>query len=140
MIDDHKKLVAVLNEKVEVGKAMNALAHMSLGFGGSTTDKEELKLMNYKDGNGNNHANISGRPFMILSARNGNQIRTLRAAAIANNIRFVDFTNCMTEGTYEDQIKRSGETKEENLDYWGMVLFGDENIVSELTKKFSLWK
>ncbi|MDD5337772.1 MAG: DUF2000 domain-containing protein [Candidatus ainarchaeum sp.] len=140
MIDDHKRLVAVLNEKIEAGKVMNALAHMSLGLGGSVPDREELKLMNYRDAGGNDHANISARPFIILQARNSNQIRILRNAAIQNNIRFVDFTNTMTEGTYEDQIKRSGETKEEDLEYWGMVVFGDEAIVSELTRKFSLWK
>jgi hypothetical protein len=140
MIEDHKKLVAVLSEKVEIGKIMNALAHMSLGFGGSAPNIEELKLMNYKDANGNDHANISGRPFIILQARNSNQLRTLRNAAIQNNLRFVDFTNTMTEGTYEDQIKRSSETKEENLEYWGVVVFGDETVVSELTRKFSLWK
>ena len=53
------KLVAVLNGKIDSGKIMNALAHMSLGFGGSI-DKERLKLLNYKDADGNDHENISG--------------------------------------------------------------------------------
>ncbi len=133
------KLVAVLNGKVEAGKIMNTLAHMSLGFGGSI-DKERLKLMNYKDADGNDHENISGRPFIILKADNSNKIRTLRNAAIQHNLKFVDFTNTMTEGTYEDQIKRSSETKEADLEYWGIIVFGDEAIGSELTRKFSLWK
>lgn len=77
--------------------------------------------------------------FIILKAKNSNQIRTLRKAAIHNHLQFVDFTHTMTVGTYDDQIKRSGETKEEDLEYFGIVLFGDEAIVSELTKKFSLW-
>lgn len=139
MITDGKKLVAVLNEKVEPGKAMNVLAHMSLGFG-ALLEKEKLLLQNYKDADGGDHANISGRPYIILQARNGNQLRTLRQAALHNNLPFVDFTNTMTQGTYEDQILRSSQTKEQDLDYWGIVLFGDEELVSELTGKFSLWK
>jgi hypothetical protein len=43
---NNKKLVAVLNEKIEYGKAMNALAHMALGLGGSMENKEELRLTN----------------------------------------------------------------------------------------------
>lgn len=134
-----KKLVAVINEKIEIGKAMNALAHMSIGLGASVENKEELRLTNYKDAHGGNHDKISEMPFMILKA-NSNNIRALREACIENNITFADYTNTMTEGTYEDQIKRSSETKEEALDYYGIVLFGDWNLASELTRKFSLWK
>ena len=137
---NNKKLVAVLNEKIEIGKIMNALAHMALGLGGSVENKEELRLTNYKDADGGDHANISERTFIILKAENSNKIRILRKAAIANNIKYVAFTNTMTEGTYEDQLKRSSQTKEENLEYYGIILFGDLEIITELTRKFSLWK
>ena len=133
-----KKLVAVLNEKIDIGKVMNALAHMSIGLG-ANVQKEELRLTDYKDADGGNHDKISEMPFMILKA-NSNKIRSLRKACIENNIQFVDYTNTMTEGTFEDQIKRSAQTKEEQLEYYGIVLFGDWNMVSELTRKFSLWK
>ncbi|MBI2652461.1 DUF2000 domain-containing protein [Candidatus Woesearchaeota archaeon] len=134
-----KKLVAVVNEKIEIGKAMNALAHMTLGLGANIENKDELRFTNYKDKDGGNHDKISEMPFMILKA-NSNQIRTLRKAALANNMNFVDFNNTMTEGTYEDQIKRANETKEELLEYYGIILFGDWELVSDLTRKFSLWK
>lgn len=133
------KLVAVLNEKIEIGKSMNALGHMTLGLGASIENKDELRFTNYKDKDGGNHDKISEMPFMILKA-NSNKIRMLRKAALENKIRFVDFTNTMTEGTYEDQIKRSAETNEEQLEYYGIILFGQLELVSELTRKFSLWK
>ena len=134
------KLVAVLNEKIEVGVAMNALAHMVLGLGASVENKEELRLTDYADADGNSHANISEMPFMVLKARNSNQLRILRRGLIANNIKFVDFTNTMTIGTYQEQIERSKQTKEADLEYYGIAIFGDWNTVSELTKKFSLFK
>ncbi len=111
MVEFSKKLVAVMNEKVEIGKVMNALAHMSIGLGASL-QKNELRLTNYKDADGGNHDKVSEMPFMILKA-NSNKIRSLRKACIENNIQFADYTNMMIEGTFEDQIRRSAQTKEE---------------------------
>src|SRR5580700_17025 len=99
------KLVAVMNEKMEPGVTMNALAHMCIGFG-SDIGKESLRLTNYIDAGGGSHPNISEMPFMILKA-NSNKIRTLRQAALQAEIRCVDFTDTMTIGSYLEQIERT---------------------------------
>ena len=140
MSDFANKLVAVLNEKIEVGVAMNALAHMTVGLGASIHKKEELRLTDYADADRNSHANVSEIPFVVLKARNSNQLRILKQSLIEKNVKFVDFTNTMTVGTYQEQIERSKQTKEADLEYYGIVIFGDWNTVSDLTKKFSLWK
>jgi hypothetical protein len=132
------KLVAVMNEKIEPGIIMNALAHMCIGFGGQI-GKEPLRLTNYIDADGGSHPNISEMPFMILKA-NSNKIRGLRQATLTAGIQFVDFTDTMTIGTYQEQIERTSQVKDESLIYYGIVLFGDWEKVSELTRKFSLWK
>ena len=132
------KLVAIMNEKIEPGIIMNALAHMCIGFG-SEIGKENLRLSNYVDGDGGSHPFISEMPFMILKA-NSNKIRGLRKSAQEADIKFVDFTNTMTVGTYLEQLERTKQTKDEELVYYGIVLFGEWNKVSELTRKFSLWK
>jgi hypothetical protein len=132
------KLVAVMNEKVELGKIMNAVAHMCIGFG-SEIGKEALRLTNYVDADGGSHPSISEMPFMILKA-NSNKILGLRQAATQAGIKFVDFTSTMTEGTYQEQLERTKQVKEAELIYFGIVLFGDWDKVSELTRKFSLWK
>jgi len=132
------KLVAVMNEKIEPGVIMNALAHMSIGFG-ATIGKEPLRLTNYIDADGNSHPAISEMPFMILKA-NSNKIRALRLAALQEGIQCVDFTSTMTIGTYQEQLERTKQTKEAELIYYGIVLFGKWDKVSELTRKFSLWK
>ena len=132
------KLVAVMNEKIEPGIIMNALAHMCIGFG-SEIGKEPLRLTNYIDADGGSHSSISEMPFMILQA-NSNKIRALRQAAQQAGIKCVDFTNTMTIGTFEEQLERTKQIKEADLIYYGSVLFGDWAKVSELTRKFSLWK
>lgn len=132
------KLVAVLNKSIEPGKIMNALAHMCIGLG-SAIGQPALRLTNYQDADGGSHPFISEIPFIILSA-NSNKIRKLRQEAQDNNILFNDFTDTMTIGTYKEQIEKTRLVKIEDLTFYGIVLFGDWNKVSLLTRKFSLWQ
>ncbi len=139
MVNEFKhKLVAVLNKDIPAGKLMNALAHMSLGIG-ADIGKEPLRLSHYKDAEGGSHPFISEIPFIILTA-NSNKIRNLRQDAILHNIHYNDFTDTMTVGNYHEQIERTKATKEPDLTYYGIVLFGDWDKLSELTRKFSLYK
>lgn len=132
------KLVAVLNKAIEPGKVMNALAHMCIGLG-AVIGRDELRLTDYQDADAGLHPNISELPFIILS-ENSNKIRKLRHEAIVNQITFNDFTDTMTIGTYHEQIARTLTVKDEELVYFGIVLFGDWNKVTELTRKCSLWR
>jgi len=126
-----------MNEKIEPGVIMNALAHMCIAFG-SEIGKEPLHLTPYVDANEGGHLS-SKMPFIILKA-NSNKIRGLRQAALELGIPFIDFIHTMTGDTYKEQLERTKQTKEAELIYYGIVLFGEWEKVSELTKKFSLWK
>ncbi|HAT1129894.1 TPA: DUF2000 domain-containing protein [Legionella pneumophila] len=132
------KLVAVLNKRIEPGKVMNALAHMCIGLGAVIGEKE-LRLTNYRDADGGSHPYISEIPFIIL-CENSNKIRTLRQNALAKNVLFNDFTDTMTVGTYQEQIERTAQVNDSDLIYYGIVLFGDWDVVTELTRKCSLWR
>jgi len=134
------KFVAVLNKKIPVGQLMNALGHMASGLVGSYPEIAMMRFDNYIDQNGGVHKSISDHPFIILSADNSNQLRTLRNDLTAANIHFVDFTNTMTSGTFEEQKERTKQTPENELEYFGVCMFGDKNIIAPLTKKFSLWR
>lgn len=141
MVDDlTNKFAAVLNKKISVGSLMNALGHMAAGLSASYPDIPAMRFDSYIDANGNTHKSISDHPFIILSADNSNQIRSLRQELIAANIHFVDFTNTMTVGTYAEQKERTKQTSEEQLEYYGICMFGDRLILAPLTRKFSLWK
>ena len=136
------KFVAVLNKKAEIGKVLNALAHMSLGLGAGATPKEKelMGFIDYVDKDGNHHENLSKNSFVILRADNSNQIRTVRKAALEKGIRVVDFTTTMQEGTYLDQIEITRQIPEMELEYYGICMFGPITDISELTRKFQLWK
>jgi hypothetical protein len=132
------KLVAVLNKRIEPGKVMNALAHMCIGLG-AVIGEEELRLTDYRDADEGSHPYISEIPFIIL-CENSNKIRTIRQNALTKNVLFTDFTETMTVGTYQEQIERTVQVKENELIYYGIVLFGDWEVVTELTRKCSLWR
>ena len=131
------KLVAIINKKIDVGIAMNAMAHAALGFGAVLTP-EPLRLIDYKDKDGKVYPNISQMPFMILRGKS-NEIRKTINIARDENMQFSAFTDTMTGGTYEEQLERSLNTPEEELVFYGGIIFGPWNRVSEITKRFSLY-
>jgi hypothetical protein len=130
------KLVAVLNKEIDPGVAMNALAHMSIGLG-ADIGKDLLRLDTYQDAEGNPYPNISQIPFIILRAKS-NEIRKTVIAARENSIEHTIFLNTMTGGTYLEQLERTQSANEAALIYYGCVLFGGWDTVSEITRKFSL--
>ncbi len=133
------KLVAVVNKKIDTGVAMNALAHMCLGFG-AHIGSEELHLMDYENANGFIYPNISKMPFIVLREKNSNKIANLLMKAKEAGVQYSVFTNTMTEGTWEDQQAKTLATKPEDIIFYGIVLYGPKEIVTEMTKKLSLWK
>lgn len=138
--ESQKRFIAVLNKKIELGRLMNALGHATAGLAGGSGKAEEMCFLQYEDKNGGKHPNISHYPFIVLKADNSNKIRTVRNECIARNIPFSDFTSTMTVGTSQEQQDRTRLTPEEELDYYGIVMFGSTDELREFTGKFSLYQ
>lgn len=134
-----KRFVAILNNKIEPGKLMNALGHMTAGLAGGFGKGEEMCFLEYQDKDGGVHPNISHFPFIVLKADNSNQIRNVRNEAIERGISFTDFTSTMTVGTSEEQQNATKNTPEQELEYYGICLFGETDKLREFTGKFSLF-
>jgi len=134
-------VVVVLNDKIDVGRLMNACAHLAMGFGASrgSAQRSELLLLDYKDASGDSHSHISGLSLIVLRA-NSNQLRVLRQKAREANITCIDFLSSMTEGSYRDQLERTRCTEPENLDYFGVLLFGAAEQLRPITRKYSLFR
>lgn len=114
------KLVAIVNKDIDVGVAMNAVAHMAIGFG-TQHNKEVLRLNDYIDKDGNIYPNISQMPFMILRGKSS-EVRKAVQAAKEQTIQYSIFTNTMTGGTYQEQLDNTLATHEEHRgnDVWAM--------------------
>lgn len=132
------KLVAIINKDLPSGVALNALAHMTIGLGASL-GKAPLRLDDYKDKEGHSYPNISQMPFIILRGKSG-EIKKAVKAAKEQHIAHGVFLNTMTGGTYQEQLATTAQTTEEQLIFYGCVLYGPLEEVNAITKKFSLWK
>lgn len=133
------RFIAVLNKKIELGQLMNALGHMTAGLAGKVC-QEDMQFLEYKDKDGGIHPGISHFPFIVLAADNSNKIRTARNEAKARGVPFTDFTSTMTVGTSQQQLDATEAAKEEELEYYGLCLFGKTEVLREFTGKFSLLK
>lgn len=132
------KLVAVINKTLPSGVALNALAHMTLGLGNSV-ETSSLQFSTYTDLTGNQYPNISNMPFIILRATSA-EIRKLVTVAREKSFAHGIFLNTMTNGGWVEQVTRTAETPEDQLIYFGCVIFGPWDDVSAATKKLSLWR
>lgn len=61
-------------------------------------------------------------------------------AAIDAGLSHGDFIQSMTGDTFVEQMDRTRALPEENLDYWGISIFGPKEVVNPITRKFSLWR
>ncbi|MCG7490456.1 DUF2000 domain-containing protein [Vibrio sp. Of14-4] len=135
-----KRFVAVLNKKVEIGRLFNALGHMSAGLVNQVGDVEKLCFLQYQDKDEGIHPSISHYPFIVLKADNSNKIRTIRNELLERKIPFTDFTDTMIIGSSEQQVMATLDKKEQDLEYFGICMFGETEHLKEITGKFSLFK
>ena len=135
------KFAVILNKKIEPGTALNACAHMTatLVARADTETRNYMSFVDYLDANGNAHP-VSALSLVVLSAKNSNQIRTARLEAIEASLPYADFTQSMTGDTFVEQMDRTGALREEDLDYWGVAIFGLKEAIDPITRKFSLWR
>lgn len=138
--DNEKRFIAILNKKIELGRLMNALGHMTAGLCANYPDIQELTFLQYVDKDGDTHPNISHFPYIVLQANNSNKIRTVREELKKREIPFTDFTHTMIAGSSADQLQQTKETHEKDMEYFGICFFGKTEEVREFTKKFSLFK
>jgi len=98
-----------------------------------------MSFVGYLDADGNVHP-VSALPLVVLSAKNSNQIRTARLAALRTGLPYADFTETMTRDTFVEQMDRTRVTREQDLDYWGLCMFSLKDVLDPITRKFSLWR
>jgi len=139
--ENEKRFIMILNGKEDdKGRLMNALGHSMASLVGQVPNNNDLCFLDYKDSDGSVHPSISHYPVIVLKAKNSNKIRDIRNQAMTKEVVFSDFTDTMTVGTTKEQVSLTEATKEEDLNYLGLCLFGKRDVLSEMTKSLSLYK
>jgi Protein of unknown function (DUF2000) len=138
-LQNDKKFVAVLNRKHPMPRLLNGVCHATAGLAGQLgcETPQYLEYINDADAF---VAAISRYPFIVLEAKNGNQLATLRKAAADNSIANNVFISAMVGQSAQQQMDNTKTAAGDGLDYMVVVLFGEATAIDPITKKFSLFK
>ncbi|OQW92506.1 MAG: hypothetical protein BWK78_01550 [Thiotrichaceae bacterium IS1] len=135
-----KKIVAVLSSKLETGVALNVIGHLAVSIG-AYSDKELMGRPHLQDASGVKHTGIAKYPFVITKA-NPTKIRKLIVdARLKEDVLIADYPEQMLTTGHDDELAESLlVVKEEEINYLGVIFYGNSDSVTELTGKLSLWR
>jgi hypothetical protein len=134
------KIVVVLSSDLETGVALNVVGHLAISLGAHI----EVGLMGHPtliDASGAAHRGISKYPLIIAKAK-PNKVRAVLQSARTDRGLFVsDYPDAMLTTAHDDDLATAlSKTREEEIRYLGVLLFGHTEKVDGLTRKLSLWK
>ncbi|WP_264319661.1 DUF2000 domain-containing protein [Zarconia navalis] len=139
--DNDSKFIAVLNRKIETPKLMNALGHMTVGLMAKLPAVDKSKPLKYEfEASWADPSLISLYPFILLAAKNNNQLKTLHLRANELGVCHNAFTDSMLGSSASEQQQQTKEVETDNLTYFGIVIFGATEQLTDLTRKYSLFK
>lgn len=132
------KLVVVIDVDAPVGVALNAAALLGVGLGSHVS---ELVGEDSRDGSDGDHPGICVHPIPVLKA-DAVRLRELREAAAARDGVAVHDINqvARTSRTYEQYLATMSGTKEEDLEYTGLAIYGPRPAVDSLTGALALYR
>ncbi|UOY03721.1 DUF2000 domain-containing protein [Blastococcus sp. PRF04-17] len=136
--DNEKKFTAVLNRRHPLPLLMNALGHLASGL--TATLNGEGEFLDYPCPAGGFTAKVSRFPFIVLSADNGNQLRRLRDGAAEASLPHNVFVTSMLGPSAVAQVEATRTATTDDLDYVAVAVFGSAELLTPLTRKFSLFR
>ncbi len=138
--DNDYKTIAVVNPNINPPQLMNALGHATAGLVSKIGGSEDLQFLKYEFQEGwSDPSHISQYPYIILKAKNNNQLKTLHQALNEAGLVHNAFTHSMLGASAEEQISNTKSTRMDDMTYMAIVMFGKTEALTSFTRKFSLF-
>jgi len=119
---------------------LSAIGHVTAGLAHECALRgDDLSFVTYLSSDGVELPSISDYNFMALKGRPAH-LKKLRDDLLAEELPAICYTNTMLEGGSEAQQRATSEAAFDDLEILALASFGDHQLLSTLTKRFSLWR
>ena len=132
-----RKIIAILDEDIAFGLALNALGHMAFSAGHYSEDSWMGKKV-LTDAIGNIHIGISKYPFIVLKAKK-EAIKSMIQTAKEKKIFCIEYPKEMFETGHDDELVEAMK-KVEDFVYHGCILAGKASELKEITGHLKLYR
>lgn len=138
--DFENRIILVIRNDIEGWQIANTIAHISAYLGNQLKDRFGTgEFFVTKDSV--NHPRNSQYPIIVKRAKSNEQLHNLMQKIRTEGILYHGFIREMIVHTADADLQKMLEQKnDKEVEYLGIGMFGLNDIVNTLTKKFSLWK
>ena len=137
-----KKAVVVLSSTIEPSIALNVTGHLSISLGANIDNNELMGQKEIYDKSGDKHIGISKYPVITTKLKPSKLKAFIQNVKVNyQNIFIADYPLEMLEtGHDEELVEALKNINNEDIVYYGAIIYGDTEIINQLTGKFSLWR
>ncbi len=137
--DFSKRMAIVVRGDLPSWQAMNAVAHISAYLGNKVKEPFDTGE-NFETKDGVKHPRNSQYAIIVLKGE-AKDLTGFMGEVRASGLPYLGFIREMIETTDDAEIVQGLSGKDDaEIEYLGIGLFGTNEVLKMLTKKFSLWK
>lgn len=135
-----RKFVLILDKDLEGWKLTNTIGHLS-AYLGNKLDSDIVSRLYFPTKDEINLPADSQFPIVALCAKQTQIHNTLKKVMENDNLKYMAFTEEMVTYNLDTEVADAmGNKNLDELQIYGIGLFGDNKDIDALTKKYSLWK
>ncbi|HVX92695.1 MAG TPA: amino acid--tRNA ligase-related protein, partial [Candidatus Dojkabacteria bacterium] len=139
--DFSKRIVTVLNERVEDWQLLNTVGHLSAYLGNRVEKGKIISRDTFVTKDGIDIPANSQYPIVALSTNSKELLKLMQKVLKTDNIEYLVYTNEMVKYTDDKKLAKAlSDVESSKLEILGIGIFGDNDTVKKLTGKFSLHK
>lgn len=137
---EDKKIVGILATNVDASVALNVIGHLAIAIG-KYSDSEIRGQPVIKTSDGVEHLGISQFPFIVTKVKPSKLKNAILKAKENPNLLVAAYPKDMLETRTDEELVASiGAKKNDELEYFGAILYGNTSDVNEITGKIQLWR